>query len=53
MDNAEETQGKLRDFAVTVDDLEELIGTNLFANLDLLTEMKIEKQLPLKELELY
>ena len=53
MDNAEETQVKLRDFAVTVDDLEELIGTNLFANLDLLTEMKIEKQLPLKELELY
>ena len=53
MHTAEDTQGKLRDFAVTVDDLEEIIGMNLFANLDILTEMRIEKLLPLKELELY
>lgn len=53
MENAETTQGKLRAFAVTVDELEEITGINMFSNLDLLTETKIEKMLPLKELELY
>ena len=53
MDNAETTQGKLRDFAVTINELEKLTGLNMFASLNMVTAAKIEKQLPLKELGLY
>ena len=53
MDNSETTQGKLRDFAMTVDDLEHIIGMDLFVNLDNFTEKRIEQLLPLKPLGLY
>lgn len=44
---------KLRDYAVTVDDVEELIGRDLFGSLGARKARKIENQLPLKELGLY
>ena len=53
MDNDEGTQGKLKDYAVTIDSLEKQIGIDLFVNLPFLTAYKIESLLPLKELELF
>lgn len=44
---------KLRDYTVTVDELEILIGRDLFTNLDAATAKKVESGLPLKELGLY
>lgn len=53
MDNAEETAGKLKDFAMSVDDLERIIDIDLFNNLDFLTELQVESQLPVKKLGLF
>ena len=44
---------KLKDYAMSVNEVESVIGMNLFYNLDFITAFKIEKQLPLKELGLY
>ena len=53
MDNADTTLGKLKEFALSVDELEKQIDLDLFTNLDIITENRIEKQLPLKQLGLY
>lgn len=44
---------KLRDYTLTVDELELLVGRDFFATLDTATAKKIESTLPLKELGLY
>lgn len=53
MENSETTNGKLKDFAVTIDELEKILDLDLFHNMDNMTENKVEKHLPLKELGLY
>lgn len=53
MENSETTSGKLKDFAITIDELEKVLDMDLFHNMDRMTEIKVEKYLPLKELGLY
>ena len=54
MDNVPAPKGtKLRDYAVTIEWLQEKTGMRFFAALDNNTKSKIEKSLPLKELGLY
>lgn len=53
MRNDPQTQGRLRDFAISVDELEKLTGRDFFCNLPMDTQAAIEGLLPLKKLGLY
>lgn len=53
MPNSEDAQGKLRDYVMTVDDLEDLVGMDLFFSLSPAVAREVEAALPLKELGLY
>ncbi len=53
MPNSEDAQGKLRDYVMTVDDLEDLVGMDLFFSLSPSVAREVEAALPLKELGLY
>lgn len=54
MDNIAAPKGsKLKDYAVTVNYLEDLVGRDFFAKLSIKESFSIEKQMPLKELGLY
>lgn len=53
MANDDSTKGKLKDCAITVDELEHIISMDLFTNLKKGTERLIEDQFPIKQLGLY